>query len=400
MHGTIPPGRIAGVRVGLHWSVAGIVVVVAAGLAAYQLPAVYPGHSRIAYAVAGVAASGLLVCSLLGHELAHAVVARRNGVAVEGITLWLLGGVARLRDEARSPGADLRIATVGPTASAALAVAFGALAWTSNLAGAGELVIAVLGYLALLNVLLALFNLLPAAPLDGGRVLRAALWRWRGDRHRAALWSARAGLGLSYLLVIGGIVQLVIQSTGGLWWVLLGMFIAAAAIAEERRARASAALAGIRVRDVMSPHVDAVDADLTVEQFLRADATPGGHAVRPVLGPAGRVEGVITVRDVNAIPEQERPTSTLSDVAWPLERIATAAPEEALTALLPRLDEAAEGHVLVFAEHDRLGIVSPSDISRTVAERGLHVSVPGASTTGAERTPPPSNWWYPGQRRR
>ncbi|MFD0487655.1 site-2 protease family protein [Saccharopolyspora spinosporotrichia] len=164
MHGTIPPGRIAGVRVGLHWSVAGIVVVVAAGLAAYQLPAVYPGHSRIAYAVAGVAASGLLVCSLLGHELAHAVVARRNGVAVEGITLWLLGGVARLRDEARSPGADLRIATVGPTASAALAVAFGALAWTSNLAGAGELVIAVLGYLALLNVLLALFNLLPAAP--------------------------------------------------------------------------------------------------------------------------------------------------------------------------------------------------------------------------------------------
>ncbi|MFD0487654.1 hypothetical protein ACFQ0O_12190 [Saccharopolyspora spinosporotrichia] len=109
---------------------------------------------------------------------------------------------------------------------------------------------------------------------------------------------------------------------------------------------------------------------------------------------------MITVRDVNAIPEQERPTSTLSDVAWPLERIATAAPEEALTALLPRLDEAAEGHVLVFAEHDRLGIVSPSDISRTVAERGLHVSVPGASTTGAERTPPPSNWWYPGQRRR
>ncbi|CAM01798.1 peptidase M50 [Saccharopolyspora erythraea NRRL 2338] len=389
-------GRIAGIRVGLHWSVAGIVVVIVFALAGYRFPAVYPGHSQIAYTVAGIAASGLLVCSLLGHELAHAVVARRNGVAVEGITLWLLGGVARLRDEARSPGADLRIAIVGPTASAALAVAFGALAWSAYVVGAPELVMAVLGYMTLLNLLLALFNLLPAAPLDGGRVLRAVLWRWRGDRYRAALWSARAGLGLSYLLVLGGIVQLIIESTAGLWWVLLGMFIAAAAMTEERQARAGAALAGIRVRDVMSHPVAAVDGNLTIEQFLRT-APSRSRTICPVLDPTGRIGGVIAGRDISAVPQPEWGTTALHRVARPTECIATAAPEEPLTALLPRLSEEAEGRVLVLAEDELVGIVAPSDISRAAEERGLHLPVPGASTAESGRPTPPPGWWYPGQ---
>src|SRR2546423_10928529 len=110
MNATIPLGRVAGIRIGLHWSVAGILILVTVGLAAYQLPLAFPGRSAVAYILSGVAASALLVCSVLGHELAHAVVARRNGVAVDGITLWLLGGVARLRGEACGPAAELRIA--------------------------------------------------------------------------------------------------------------------------------------------------------------------------------------------------------------------------------------------------------------------------------------------------
>lgn len=220
MNATIPLGRIAGVRVGLHWSVAGIVALVAVGLASVQLPAAFPGHSPVGYTLAGLATATLLLGSLLTHELAHALVARRNAVDVDGITLWLLGGVAQLRGEARTPGADLRIAGIGPMTSGALALVFGLLGWLVHLADAHVLVVAVLGYLALLNVVLAVFNLLPAAPLDGGRVLRAVLWWWRGDRYQAALWSARAGLGLGGLLVLGGVVQLFRQSTEGLWTIL------------------------------------------------------------------------------------------------------------------------------------------------------------------------------------
>ncbi|MCI2417982.1 site-2 protease family protein [Saccharopolyspora sp. K220] len=399
MNGTVPLGRIAGVRVGMHWSVVGIVVVVAVGLAGYQLPAVFPGHSPVSYVLAGLAAAVLLLGSLLGHELAHAVVARRNGVAVEGITLWLLGGVARLRDEARSPGADLRIAVVGPAASAVLAVLFGALAWIAYLAGLRGLVVAVLVYLAMLNVVLAVFNLLPAAPLDGGRVLRAALWRWRGDRYQAAVWSARAGLGLGYLLVLAGFVQLIRQSTEGLWWILLGLFIVSVAAAEERQARTSATLAGIRVRDVMSHPVETADGQLTVEQFLPEVALHRHHASFPILDRAGAVEGLITLRGMRAVAQQRRATTALREIATPADRIPTADPDEPLASVLPRLHAATDGRLLVFAANHLVGIISPSDISRTVAEHGLPADLSASSDPGRDGAEPPPHWWYPGQQR-
>lgn len=214
MNDTIALGRVAGLRVGLHWSVVGIVVLVVVGLAGYTLPLLYPGHSAVGYVLSGVAAAVLLVASLLAHEVSHAVVARRNGVAVDGITLWLLGGVARLRGEAGSPGAELVIAVVGPAASLVLAVLFGVAWWVADLMTA-ELVAAVLGYLALLNLVIAVFNMVPAAPLDGGRVLRAVLWRLGGDRYKAAVWSARAGRGLGFVLVALGFVELLARGVGG-----------------------------------------------------------------------------------------------------------------------------------------------------------------------------------------
>lgn len=399
MNRTIPLGRIAGVQVGLHWSVVGIVVLVAVGLAGYQLPAVLPGHSPAGYVLAGLAAAVLLLCSLLGHELAHAVIARKNGVAVEGITLWLLGGAAQLRDEARSPGADLRIAVVGPVASVVLAVVFGTLAWTASRAGASGLVVAVLGYLALLNLVLALFNLLPAAPLDGGRVLRAVLWRWRGDRYQAAVWSARAGLGLGYLLMLGGFVQLVRQSTEGLWSILLGLFLLSMAAAELRQARTGAALAGVRVGDVMSHPVETIDGQLTVERFLDETPAPRRHARLPVLDPSGRVEGLITSNGIRAVPRAEQATTALRQIATPRDRIPTAQPDESLSALLPRFSAATEGSILIFSGDELVGIITPTEINRAAEEHGLRTIVPGTTSTSSDPREPPPHWWYPGQQR-
>jgi Zn-dependent protease len=397
MNATIPLGRIAGVRIGLHWSVVGILVLVTVGLAAYQLPLALPGHSPVGYVAGGVAAAVLLVCSLLGHEVAHAVVARRNGVAVEGITLWLLGGIARLRGEARTPAAELRIAVVGPFASALLAGVFAAAAWAANSAGADELVVAVLAYLALLNVVLAVFNLVPAAPLDGGRVLRALLWRWSGDRFKAAIWSARAGLGLGYLLIIAGFAQLIGQSGEGLWWVLLGLFIVSTAAAEEQQAHLGASLADVPVRDVMSHPVGTINGSLTVEQFLRDTSTRQPHTGYPILNDTGQVEGLVTVRRLRAVSQQARGQTALRQVACPLEEIPTATPEESLAEVLPRLSAATDGRILVFDQSRLVGIISPSDITRTVADHGIRITLRGGADRKHEAKPPPQGWWYPGQ---
>ncbi|RCW44456.1 Zn-dependent protease [Halopolyspora algeriensis] len=397
MKETIRLGRIAGVRVGVHWSVVGIVVLVAAGLGGYQLPEAFPGHSQVGYALSGVAAAVLLVGSLLGHEMAHAVVARRNGVSVEGITLWLLGGVARLRGEGRTPGAELRIAVIGPVASAALAAVFGAAVWVAGSLEAHDLVSAVLGYLTLLNLALAVFNLAPAAPLDGGRVLRAVLWLWRGDRFKAAVWAARAGRGLGFLLIAGGLVWLSTRGAEGLWWVLLGWFVMSMASAEEQQAKVGVTLSGVRVRDVMAGPVGTVDGRLTVERFLR-DVAPGReHAAFPLLDEAGRLDGLITLSRIRSALHRQREEVTLREVACPAEQVPVAEPDEPLASVLPRLNQGAEGCLLVFHAGELAGVVSSSDISRVAAEHGLSVTLPGGAGTGREQAkPPPPDWWYPG----
>lgn len=401
MDETVRMGTVAGVRVGLHWSVLGIVALVSVGLAGYHLPQAYPGHSQLGYVLGGVVAAVLLVASLLAHEVAHAVVARRNGVAVEGITLWLLGGVARLRGEARTPGIELRIAVVGPATSLVLAAVFGFAAWVAyRFAGSG-LGTAVLGYLALLNLVLAVFNMVPAAPLDGGRVLRAVLWRWTGDQYEAAVWAARSGRGLGFLLLTLGFVELLARGPGGVWWVLLGWFIVSIASAEEQQAKVSKALAGVRVRDVMSSPVESAEGHLTVERFLHEVALQRPHATFPLLDETGRFGGLVTLRQLRLLPLEARRSTTVVEVACPADRVSTAGPEEPLAAVLPRLSTAEGGRLVVLRSEEVIGIVSPSDVSRVVAEHGLLFGAPGGadlSMRGDESAPP--DWWYPGQRER
>ena len=216
---TVRLGRILGIPVGVNAGVLVMVVLVSAGLAFGSLPAGHPGRPLPVYLVAGGIAAVLFIASLLAHELAHAVVARATGVEVEGITLWLLGGVAQLRGEARSAAAELAIAAVGPATSVALGALFAAV--TAGLSAAGErgLPVAVAGYLAMANVALAVFNLVPAAPLDGGRVLRAAVWRATGDRFRAARVAAGAGRVFGLLLILAGVARVLFGAgLGGCGW--------------------------------------------------------------------------------------------------------------------------------------------------------------------------------------
>lgn len=385
MTSTVKLGRIAGVAVGVHWSVLAIVVLIFAGLSTH-FPGIAPGYPWAAYALAAIAAAVLFVMSLLAHEMAHAIVAQRNGVEVDGITLWLLGGVARLRGEAPTPGADFRISAIGPLTSMLAAAAFGAVASLAEFAGATTLVVAVPSYLAAINLVLAVFNMIPAAPLDGGRILRAAVWAWRGDRLNATLVAARAGRIFGFTLAALGLLQAIGGTTGGLWLILLGLFVVTMASAEEHHARTSTALAGIRVGDIMTERPETADPDSTVTEFLRDIALVRRHSAFPLLDHAGRLQGLVTLNRIRAVAPELRFTTLLSEVACPPDEVPVAQPDEPLSALLPRLRGCADGRALVLAEGKVVGIVSPSDISRAAALHGLGVQF---DTGGADITAMP-----------
>ncbi|MGW7543187.1 site-2 protease family protein [Streptomyces sp. NPDC054770] len=377
-------GRIAGVRVGLHWSVVVIVALITVALARGRFPAAHPGHSLVAYWGLAVLTAVVFLFSLLAHELAHAVVARRNGVEVEGITLWMLGGAARLRGEAPSPAAELRIAGVGPlTSLLAGGVLAGAAAGLDALRVSG-LVVEAVAWLGAINILLAVFNALPAAPLDGGRLLRAYLWHRTGDRLRATRGASAAGRALGWFMVVTGFADvLFVGSLSGLWPALIGWFLIAAATAESRQAQLRGVLAGVPVRRVMTPSPVTVPATANLSDFL-AEGPFGRyrHAAFPVLAADGSVTGLLTVRRVEAVPPQARAHTTARDAMLPLGDVVTVAPDEPVLDLLPRLQESPVRRALVLDQGRLVGILTVADVTRALTwptppqGRGASASLP------------------------
>lgn len=366
MTGSIPLGRVAGVRIGAHWSVLAILALITIGLAAGRFPESAPGRPWVAYLAAGLITGVVFLASLLAHEISHAIVAQRNGVRVRGITLWLFGGVAQLEGEPRSPGADLRIAGVGPLVSIALGAVFLGVWVLAGALGMGTLVLGALGWLAFINVVLAVFNLIPAAPLDGGRLLRAALWSRSGNWRRAATTAARAGQYFGFGLIVLGLVEVFLVGLGGLWLMLIGWFLVNAARAEQYQAEQQQALAGVQVADVMSPEPTTVPPGLTVDQFIDQYLMRHRFSSFPLVD-GGGLSGLVTLNRVRQVPPQARSQTTLREIACAPDEVTVARPQEALTTLLPRMAGCSDGRAVVLDDGGTVvGIVSPTDISRSL----------------------------------
>ncbi|WP_240139191.1 site-2 protease family protein [Streptomyces sp. MUM 178J] len=364
MKATFTLGRLAGIRVGVHWSVLVILVLLAVGLAT-RFPEAYPDHPAWLYALSGLAAAVVFLLSLLAHELSHAVVARRNGVSVEDITLWLLGGIARLKSEAPTPGAEVRIAGVGPLVSLLLGLAFGFLAGLlASVFGAG-LLVEVLAWLAAINILLAVFNVLPAAPLDGGRLLRALVWRRTGNPLRATAVAAGAGRALGWLLVAVGVYLAIAGAAlSGIWLAIVGWFLIAMATAEGSEAKLRELLGGIAVRQAMGPDPVAAPVSASVAEFLASPAYRYRHSAFPVVDDQERPVGLVTVKAAADVPEDRRAATGLSAVMVPLEDVPTAHPDDDLVQLLPALESSSVHRALVLDQGRLVGIVTSSDVSR------------------------------------
>lgn len=372
-------GRVGGVSVRLHWSVFVLFVLVVWMISGATLPAAYPDRAPWAYAVAGVVAALLLLLGVLAHEVSHAVVAQHHGVQVNSITLWMLGGLAQLGRESPDPDTDLKIAGVGPLVSLLLGGLLGVVALALSAAGLGGLPVGTVAWLAGINLLLAAFNMIPAAPLDGGRVLRALLWRRYGDRDRAADAATRTGRALGLALVALGLTGLLLTGrVDALWLAVIGWFIAGSAAAEQQAALQQRALHGITVADVMTPHPEVAPPEATVAEFVDTYLFRSHHTTFPLMA-ADRLVGLLTLRRVKTVPASRHATTTLGDIACPLAEVCLTRPEEPLVDLLPRLNASRDHRALVLSDGRLVGVVSPTDVS-LAAERAALITQPRGRT--------------------
>jgi Zn-dependent protease/predicted transcriptional regulator len=360
---SIPLGQVFGVPLRVHWSAPLLVVLLGLSLGAATLPNWAPGRSHATYTVAGTVGALLLMASLLLHEGAHAVAARRAGVEVEDMTVWALGGVTRM-GRADRPRAALWIAVAGPLTSLLLA-ALGVGAAAALLRGAHWTVPGdVLLWCGWANLLLAAFNLLPAAPLDGGRVLQAAVWWRTGDRARADRTAGRAGQLAGALLIGLGALILLRGGLDGIWLMLIGFFITTTAQAETRQATVQTMLHGVRLAQVMSSPVATAPDWLTVDRFIEDVARTSHHTHLPVLDLQGRPTGIVSLRRLSQIPAATRTLTRVSQVAQPIGQVPTAAPDDDLAEVLERLTPGAPLRILVMDGGRLAGIVTAHDVSR------------------------------------
>lgn len=371
MNDSIRLGRILGIPVGLNWTTLVIGALIAYSLAA-TFPAEAPGAPAPVYWALGVLATVLFFASLLAHELAHAVVARRRGMQVEGITLWLFGGVSKIHDDAHDPAGELRMAVVGPLTSIVIGIVALGVTFLMIVLGASPLWIEIPSWLAAMNVILGVFNLLPAFPLDGGRVLRAFLWRRRRDQVSATVTAAGVGRVFGWLLMSLGLVEIFYGSSlGGIWLVCIGWFLTAAASAEAGEVLTRTALSGVTVREVMTPEPLTAPDWITVEALVQGYLLHHPHAAFPVHDMSGTITGLMTLNRARMVPAGERGTKRLREVCTPLAETVRVAPETPLNTLRERLMTDPERRALVFEGEALVGIVSPSDIAFATAIRTL-----------------------------
>ena len=348
------------VRIDLSWII--IAVLIAWSLSTGLFPFYYKNLSIQTYWVMGIIAAVGLFISIIVHEFSHSLVARKYGMPMKGITLFIFGGVAEMEDEPPSPKVELLMAGVGPLSSLAIAGVFYGVYLLGKTIGWGDPVNGVVEYLAAINALLAGFNLLPAFPLDGGRVLRAALWHWKRNVRWATRISAQIGSGFGILLIVLGILNVFRGNfIGGMWWFLIGMFLRSAATMSYRQLVTREALEGEKVQRFMNPNPVTVLPTTTLKDFVEDYVYKYHFKMFPVVN-SDRVIGCITTKQVKDVPRERWSEITVRELALECTPDTTVKPDDdAIRAL--SLMRRTGGSRLVVVQDDRLaGVVSLKDM--------------------------------------
>ncbi|MGH2348211.1 MAG: site-2 protease family protein [bacterium] len=313
MPGSVRIARILGISVEIHYTWLIVFGLIAWSLAVGYFPTAGPNLGMTTVIVLSVTATLLFFMALLLHELAHSYVAIREGLSVRRITLFIFGGVAQMAKEPATAGGEFRMAIAGPLMS----IAIGALSWVLSRAVGEGAIHLLFQYLGFINIVVAIFNLIPAFPLDGGRVLRSAIWYFSGDLTRATLIASAVGQGFAYLLIGVGVLQVFAGGVGnGIWLVFIGWFLLQAAQSGYQQVLIRRALRGLKVRDVVREDAGIVPSHITLAQLVHDYLLPGPDSEFCVVDD-GRLRGLISLDDVKKVPRDRWDAVSVADAMLP-----------------------------------------------------------------------------------
>jgi Zn-dependent protease/CBS domain-containing protein len=364
MSGTILLGSLFGIKVRIHFSWFFIFVLFAWLLASNVLAMQFPDWSFRTRLLVGIVESAMLFVSVLIHEFSHSLVAIRRGHTVRSITLFFLGGVSEIEDESESAADEFLISFVGPLTSLVLGALLMGAGWL--ITSSNDVVGTIVLYLGFMNLGLGVFNLIPAYPLDGGRVLKSLVWKATGNQDKAINVSSLAGSMLGFFLIgLGVFFAISGNLLNGLWLVFIGWFIQSTASSTRREQVTQRVLSGKTVRDAMSDEVPTVPPGVTVEGFLN------GYVMKEfrrayVVGFGEAIRGLITVNQIRSVPEEERPRKYITEVMIPANQITTIGPDDSLESALSVLVTTGFHQLLVVEKGRPVGMLTRGDVLRVL----------------------------------
>ncbi len=368
------------VRIDLSWLL--IAALVVWSLAGAVFPRQYEGLHWGTYLAMGLVAALGLFASIVFHELCHSLVARRYGLPMKGITLFLFGGVAEMSEEPPSAKAEFLMALAGPAASVVVAGVFLALAWLGGLAGWPDTVVGVVRWIGFINAILVAFNLIPGFPLDGGRAVRAAIWHFKGDLRKATQTASRIGAGFGAVLIGLGILNLLfLNPIGGMWWILIGLFIRGAAKSGYRQVLIRQALKGEPVQRFMNDQPITVPPSLTVDRLVEEYVYEHHFKMFPVVE-EGRLTGCITTKAIKDVPREQWSETTVGEIGSECSDENTIGPDHDAVDAFEQMNRHGVSRLMVVREGRLEGLLALKDLMKFLS---LKLDLEGEGESGPIR---------------
>lgn len=353
-------GRIMGIPIHIHFSWLIIFGLITWSLSTYYFPRAVPELTTVSSWVVGAAATLLLFISVAFHELSHSFIARKHRIPIDRITLFIFGGVAQMRGEPSDPSSEFKIAIAGPLSSILLSVVFFSLSLLS-----GGAVNALFSYLAFINLLLAVFNLLPGFPMDGGRVLRSALWARKKNYFYATQKASSVGQAVAIFFMVFGLFSLFYGIPSGLWLMLIGWFLFSAAQASYQQSTLQEVLSGVKVKDIMVKDIVWLDPSITIEEAVNEYFLKYGYGGFPVKKD-DELKGFVTLKEVKDIPRSNWDKVTVEEVVAPHRKESEISPENDAFSALEMMTREGRGRIIVTEQGKIVGLITRNGIATYV----------------------------------
>ncbi len=366
MRGGIPIGKIFGISIRLHYSWFFIFALVTWALAANYFPITYPSWSTAQAVTVGLITSLLFFASVLAHELLHSIVANREGIPVHNITLFIFGGVSEMTQEPDSAKHEFWMALVGPLTSIVLGLIFYGIELTST----NPFVAGVSYWLALINISLGLFNLIPGFPLDGGRVFRSIVWWRTGNLKKSTRIAAGVGRVVGFIFIIGGVYWIFTGNTfNGIWIAFIGWFLENAAVSSYQQVAIQDVLKGHTAREIMVSDCVTIPPELTIDRLVNEYILASGKRCFPIVE-SGLITGLVTLHNARALPRDKWAATRVKDIMTPLAELKTVSPTEELTKVMELMASGDINQLPVVENRNIVGMVARDNLLNFINVRG------------------------------